>query len=248
MSRQPAPDPTRPAPTSPPDHVPDAAEVDAVPGDPPVPITVWRTPTDDSGGLLGQPLAARLVAAYTRRGDTIIDATAAPAQPAAPARPASRDPGGDPVLAGAAAAAGRAHRTPPRRGRDEDIGEAALAVCCWPPPRAGLIDPVFTLGGLRRRLRPGGVLAVVVPAPAPGAGPAQLGPAVRAAASAGLVYLQHVVAMRALADGERIVPAPSQTGGGEPDLAPAGGAAHLPAHSPAHTDVLVFTRPGHARG
>jgi hypothetical protein len=62
-----------------------------VPGDPPVPITVWRTPASDDGGLLGHPLAARLVAAYTRRGDTVLDATT----PAG-----STQASGDPVLAG----------------------------------------------------------------------------------------------------------------------------------------------------
>jgi hypothetical protein len=204
-----------------------------VPGDPPVPITVWRTPASDDGGLLGQPLAARLVAAYTRRGDTVLDATTSAG---------SSEAGGDPVLAGAAAATGRAHRTIPRRGGDS-INDAALAVCRWPLPRAGLVDPVIALGGLRRRLRPGGVLAVVVPAPAPGTGPAQLGPVVRAAAAAGLCYLQHIVAMHAAADGENIVPAPA-----EAELAAARARVRGAAHLPAHTDVLVFARPGFAVG
>jgi hypothetical protein len=126
-------------------------EVDSVPGDPTVPITVWRAPASEGGGLLGHALAVRLLAAYTRRGDTVLDATASQA-------------GGDLALAGTAAAAGRACRAIPRRG-GEGVDEAALAVCSWPLPRAGLIDSVFTLGGLRRRLRPGGVLAVIVPAP-----------------------------------------------------------------------------------
>jgi hypothetical protein len=149
MSQRPSSDPTRPRRPAPPDDA-TLADADSVPGDPPVPITVWRTPASDDGGLLGHPLAARLVAAYTRRGDTLLDATTSEA-------------GGDPVLAG---------------------DEAALAVCRWPLPRAGLIDPVIALGGLRRRLRPGGVLAAVVPTPPPGIGPAQLGPAVRAATAA----------------------------------------------------------------
>jgi hypothetical protein len=216
----------------------DAADVDAVPSDPPVPITVWRTPVAGDGGLLGHPLAARLLAAYTRRGDTVLDATTPPDSADAVG------PGGDPVLAGAAAAAGRAHRTIPRRGRDamdDGIEQAALAVCRWPLPRAGLIDPVIALGGMRRRLRPGGVLAVIVPAPPPGTGPAQLGPVVRAVTTAGLCYLQHIVAMHAAADGEDIVPAATEAGLAAV-RARVGGAAHLPAH----TDVLVFTRPGHA--
>jgi hypothetical protein len=192
-----------------------------------VPITVWRTPGSD-GGLLGQALAVRLVAAFTRRGDTVADATAT-------------DDAGDPVLAGAVAAAGRAHRTIPRRGGD-GVDDAALAVCCWPLPRAGLVDPVIALGGLRRRLRPGGVLAVVVPTPPPGTGPAEIGPAVRAATAAGLGYLQHIVAMHAALEREDIVPAPGQA-----DLAAVCARVGGAAHRPAHTDVLVFARPGSAR-
>ena len=44
------------------------ADVDVVAGDPPVPITVWRTPAGDR-------LAHRLLAAYTRRRDYVIDLT-----------------------------------------------------------------------------------------------------------------------------------------------------------------------------
>jgi len=257
MSQDPSPKNTRPHPPVPADDPATAAaassgaaDLDAVPGDPPVPITVWRTPAAASGigaGLIGQQLAARLVAAYTRRGDTVLDATTTNH----PGDPGNAGDAGDPVLAGAAAAAGRTVRVPRRRGRGQraeepadggDAGDAALAVCCWPLPRAGLIDPVITLGGIRRRLRPGGVLAVIVPTPVDGTGPAQLGPLVRAAAAAGLGYLQHIVAMHATADGDTLVPA---TGDAEPAAAGAraGGAAHLPAH----TDVLVFTRPGFAR-
>jgi hypothetical protein len=198
-----------------------------VPGDPPVPITIWRTPASEDGGPLGHPLAARLLAAYTRRGDTVLDATTGEAD-------------GDPVLAGAAAAAGRAHRTIPGRGGNGGY-DAALVVCCWPPPRAGLIDPVIALGGLRRRLRPGGVLAAIVPTPPPGAGPAEIGPAVRAAAAAGLSYLQHIVALHAVLHGEDILPTPA-----EAELAAVRARASGVAHLPAHTDLLIFTRPGRA--
>jgi hypothetical protein len=240
MSHRPVPGPTDPGePAPPPDPARPAADADLVPGDPPVPITVWRTPAPGGagGGLLSQPLATRLIAGYTRRGDTVVDATG-PTGPTALTGPST----GDPVLAGAATAAGRAHRAIPRRGRSEHVEEGALVVCGWPLPRAGLVDPVIALGGLRRRLRPGGALAVIVSATAPGAGPAEVGPLVRAAAAAGLCYLQHIVAVHAATDGEDIVPAPTQA-----ELAAArarvGGAAHLRAH----TDVLVFTRPGHAR-
>jgi SAM-dependent methyltransferase len=51
--------------------------IDLVAGDPPVPITVWRTArTDtDAGSSLGTPLAYRLVAAYSRPGEAVVDLT-----------------------------------------------------------------------------------------------------------------------------------------------------------------------------
>ena len=79
----------------PPEHIPDPARpadpdtsgvdtalngpapIDLVAGDPPVPITVWRTArtgTDDRRGI-GARLAYRLVAAYSRPGETVVDLT-----------------------------------------------------------------------------------------------------------------------------------------------------------------------------
>jgi hypothetical protein len=72
-SVEPTPNMNQPPTPNPPDD-----GVDVVPGDPPVPITVWRTPA--SGGTTPIPdrLAYRLLAAYTTPGDTIIDLTHAP--------------------------------------------------------------------------------------------------------------------------------------------------------------------------
>lgn len=56
----------------------DAAQMDLVAGDPPVPLTVWRTartPADTRYGI-GTRLAARLLAAYSRPGETVVDLTA----------------------------------------------------------------------------------------------------------------------------------------------------------------------------
>jgi hypothetical protein len=56
---------------------PTVPAVDRVPGDPPVPITVWRTaasPHDPPAGL-PERLAYRLVAAYSRPGETVLDLT-----------------------------------------------------------------------------------------------------------------------------------------------------------------------------
>ena len=55
----------------------DPALIDLVAGDPPVPITVWRTahtPTD-AGRSIGARLAYRLVAAYSRPGEAVVDLT-----------------------------------------------------------------------------------------------------------------------------------------------------------------------------
>lgn len=54
-----------------------AAETDLIVGDPPVPITVWRTArtTDDTGRSIGTRLAARLIAAYSRPGEAVVDLT-----------------------------------------------------------------------------------------------------------------------------------------------------------------------------
>jgi hypothetical protein len=79
--------PHQPQHSGPPEHPvrpvdPGAAEVDPnlidlVPGDPPVPITVWRTArTDtDAGRAIPARLAARLVAAYSRPGEAVVDLT-----------------------------------------------------------------------------------------------------------------------------------------------------------------------------
>jgi hypothetical protein len=67
---------TNPHPQARPCHHTTAAtgdEIDVVPGTPLVPITVWRTPSDEPGPHLGPRLAARLLAAYTHTGDTIYD-------------------------------------------------------------------------------------------------------------------------------------------------------------------------------
>ena len=55
----------------------DPTLIDLVAGDPPVPITVWRTARsdDDAGRSIGARLAYRLVAAYSRPGEAVVDLT-----------------------------------------------------------------------------------------------------------------------------------------------------------------------------
>ncbi|MEU8299699.1 hypothetical protein AB0C04_20800 [Micromonospora sp. NPDC048909] len=74
-------------------HSVDPTLIDLVAGDPPVPVTVWRTariPTD-AGRSVGGRLAYRLVAAYSRPGEVVVDLT------------------GDHALAAVCAAGGRRH-------------------------------------------------------------------------------------------------------------------------------------------
>jgi len=49
--------------------------MDLVVGNPPVPITVWRTArsSDDIGRSIGARPATRLIAAYSRPGEAIVD-------------------------------------------------------------------------------------------------------------------------------------------------------------------------------
>ncbi|MEV6932768.1 hypothetical protein AB0M46_50905 [Dactylosporangium sp. NPDC051485] len=60
------------------DHVDGQLFVDVVAGDPPVPITVWRTARNsgDHGASIPARLARRLVAAYSRPGEAVVDLTA----------------------------------------------------------------------------------------------------------------------------------------------------------------------------
>ncbi|MCW3818612.1 hypothetical protein ONA91_29655 [Micromonospora sp. DR5-3] len=66
------PDPVRPV-----DPCVDPTLIDLVAGDPPVPVTVWRTARGpaDAGRSIGARLAYRLIAAYTRPGEVIVDLT-----------------------------------------------------------------------------------------------------------------------------------------------------------------------------
>jgi hypothetical protein len=87
-----------------------------------------------------------------------------------------------------------------------------------------------------RALRPGGVLAVITgPAAPAGTLTDTAGNIAAAARAAGLVYVQHIVLVRAAIDGDRLAPAA--------DPGPA-----VPGGSPVHDDLLVFTKPGKQEG
>jgi hypothetical protein len=183
-------------------------ELDLVPGDPPVPITTWRVPSAEPGMTLG--LAERMLIEFSRRGQAVHDATRSA------------------VFTRAVASVGR--RVAASGGRTEAPEPAVLVVCGWPPDRRGL-DPAIVLGALRRRLADDGTLVIVG---VPGRDGFDPGTAVRAATAARLAYLQHVVAVRALAEGEHLEPIDPPSGWAGTDRA---------RHQPVHTDVLVFRQP-----
>jgi len=87
--------PDIPPPDVPPPATPAGAACDSdlVAGDPPVPITVWRTPGGDGQASVPSRLAERLVSAYSRPGEVVIDLT------------------DDHALSGAADVGGRRHHT-----------------------------------------------------------------------------------------------------------------------------------------
>jgi hypothetical protein len=71
------PTPAGPPPGGP---LPDPAG-DVVPGDPPVPITVWHLPRPRPGQLASVDMLRRLVGNYTRPGGLVVDLTAAATLP-----------------------------------------------------------------------------------------------------------------------------------------------------------------------
>jgi hypothetical protein len=147
---------------------------DVVPGDPPVPITVWLVPAPRVGDTMSNPLGKRLVHNLTYPADLIIDLTVGP------------------QLARAVIAGGRRSQLP--TGNLNGREPAALIVTGWPPAYPDLPE---MLGQCFARLRPGGCLALVLGHHDPTI-PADL---IATARRARLSYLQHVVAATELVGG-----------------------------------------------
>jgi hypothetical protein len=141
---------------------------DVVPGDPPVPITVWPVSAPRRGETMSNGLGVRLVHGFTHPGDLIIDLTDGP-QLARAIINARR----------------RSHLQSPRNvgwGKEN----APLIVTGWPvdPPEGAFF------AACRAKLTPGGCVAVLLAHGDP-AWPADV---VAAAKAARLAYLQHIVA------------------------------------------------------
>ncbi|MGK5741487.1 hypothetical protein [Micromonospora sp. URMC 103] len=223
----------------------DPTLIDEVAGDPPVPVTVWRTAHHpaDTGRSIGTRLAYRLVAAYTRPGEVVVDLTTdhaltavsaaggrrhhpawftdassliiGPSTPPAPPNTATQSDGGD--VPDMTAWFGDDLTDPqlpteaPTTVPDPKALAAAtsLVVACWPLNHADTVNRVrlaWLLTACVRLLRPGGCLVLIVTAPAATtAGPEDFTPVATAAASVGLGYLQHIVAVAADTDGDTFV-------------------------------------------
>jgi len=148
---------------------------DIVDGEPPVPITVWHVPAARAADTMSAPLAQRLVANFTHPRDLIIDITHGS------------------QLAQAASAARRRHRRHQPADLASGKAQAALLVSGWP---AGEVTAEDYLASCAAQLAVGGCVAVVLTD-----GEVSFSQSLIAAArTAGLTYLQHIVAAHDLSD------------------------------------------------
>jgi hypothetical protein len=192
-----------------------------------VPVTVWAGLPAVAGlpscGWYASPQAAtQIITTFSRPADLV----------AVPDGQAT-------VIAAAAAAGRRVLGLPPAAllaaGRPA-AGRAALAVTrsgCGDPGCCGGTGPQVLYAACQRVLRPGGVLAVLTASPAAAGRLHDLpGQVVTQARAAGLVYAQHIVVLHAAIRGGQLIPDPATA------------VAGLPAARQAHSDLLVFLRPG----
>ncbi len=241
--------------------------LDVMPGEPPVPISVWRATGPDEPSStphalvdgLTPRIAAILIALYTDVDDLVLDATA------------------DPAVAGAAGAGGRRYR--PLAGETSYAGETAgLILLRWPPhephersrARPGTLrsgrgkvqsdsravgeDPPHLLADLlsvcARVVAPDGYTVAVLASPAAGAYRDHARTLINAARGVHLGYLQHVVAItgtdRTRRRRHETIEPPAET---EPDIEPGIKAKEVPLRADVsetpptrtdHLDLLVF--------
>lgn len=271
----------------------DPTLIDTVPGDVPVPITVWRTARTpaDLRRPVSARLAYRLVSAYSRAGEAVVDLTDGHALTAAcqagrrqhhpgwftdassliigPTTPLGdiaethdNDPDataaeggqieatelhawfGDDLTDPQPATDDPAPVEPPADGASVQA-TTSLVVAMWPLHDGDATNRVrlaWLLTACSRLLRPGGCLVLVVAAPAGAATtPQDFSPISTAAASVGLGYLQHIVAVDAEAGAEAFVY--YVTDEELLGLAVDSGAAQWTvAHLRVHADLLVFSQ------
>jgi hypothetical protein len=169
------------------------AGVDTVPGDPPVPLSVWYIADDDDRPVAADPavdgwpgeLARQTVAGLTSPGDLIVDLDSDDA-----VRVAALDARCNyrPLVGGA-----HPHRSATA------TATADLVALRWPRPPARPNNPLPTtavdlLGACRTLLGTGGCIAVAMTPPPADLAFVDPAPGLLAAApAAGLGYLQHIV-------------------------------------------------------
>jgi hypothetical protein len=246
--------------------------VDLVAGDPPVPITVWRTARSDAdtSPTVSARLAYRLVAAYSRPGEAVVDLTDTHALTTACLRggrehhrawftttasmvtgpatePASNDDLDQGEVEPAVAWFGDDLTDPePATGEAENPSQrTSLVVASWPldlDPTTHQARVNALLTAAVGMLRPGGCLVLVVGVPSGVVTtPEDFTPVVDAASTAGLGYLQHIVAVTADTDGDRFTY--HATDEELLTLAHARDTEQFVLHAKVHADLLVFTTP-----
>jgi hypothetical protein len=209
-------------------HLIAAGDIDVVPGEPPVPIAIWRVAAIDAPyGLdladgMTPRMAALLVGYYTWPGDSIVSV------------------GHDPALAGAAGAGGRNYLAvdDPTDLVDVDriIGTVRLVVLSWPPARRPRqVSPaeatdLFTACRVITG-RDGCTIVAFAPMEPDDTYAEHSGLLVPAARHAGLGLLQHIVAITAPVAGERLTWRATPA-----DRATLRAATHVKIHM----DLLVF--------
>lgn len=217
-----------------------------------VPLDVWLFSRDEppTGAVIRRHLAARLVVTYSRAGGVVVDLAPEGGEVLAVATEAGRRV----VVAPATGSRGRRPVSP-----DGVTGTADLAIVL--PPASHLAPlrphslPAEEVGVLCRRaapcLRSGGVVVVGSLGGTAAGDRDPLAEAVNAAASAGLAYFQHVVAVMASdlhTAGARLAGPPAQatTRGRRARPVAATRSPHPATETGgrclSHVDLLVFTR------
>ena len=242
---------------------------DVVPGNPPVPITVWRTPAGTDPTPIPDRLAYRLLAAYTTPGDTIIDLTDAPSIAATAAaghrslvhttfththqltvtdttlvpsiggRSHGRGTAGDPVSLGAWFGDDLQHPDRPTTNTDvqtanspSEGGTRSMLVAPWPlhaSTTANTQRLTALAAAVVRVLQPGGCVVFIAAGDRHHRG--NYTTLVEAATTAGLRYLQHIVAIGTDIDGDQLTYHGTDHDLEHPDST---------RHRRVHTDLLVF--------
>ena len=144
---------------------------DMVSGDPPVPITVWPVPGPASGETMSNAMGVRLVHNLTHPTDLIVDLASGP------------------QLARAIIAARRRSHLQDTRSFGWGWQQASLIVTGWPVDEPATPSEFFDR--CRTSLVPGGCVAVLLPHGDNVVLPVDV---IAAAKTAGLSYLQHIVA------------------------------------------------------